>query len=439
MTKENPSKATKLRQKAEEQLNMKSSKKTSPLSEADILRLNHELQVHQIELVIQNEELKLAKEEAENNAQKYTELYDFAPMGYFTFSTEGEIIGLNFGGAKMLGKERSNLLGNRFGFFVSEDTKPIFNNFLNKVFTSNIKESCELSLSIRGNSEMYVQLAGTNSENGKQCFATMLDITERKLADQALKESEKKLVQLNADKDRFISILGHDLRNPFNGLLGLSNLLNENIQDFNIEQIKKMGGLINKTAHSTFNLLEDILLWARTQQGKVPFMQQNLSFRDLCNVIQETLITTAIAKNITIHYSFTDKLSVFADGEMLKTVLRNLITNAIKFTNSGGTINISAVQTPSTTTISVSDNGVGISPDDLAKLFAFGQIQTTKGTADEKGTGLGLLLCKEFVEKHGGRIWVESTEGKGSTFSFSIPAKKQSNIEEEVRHSLDLH
>jgi PAS domain S-box-containing protein len=427
MTKENPSKATKLRQKAEEQLNMKSSKKTSPLSEADILRLNHELQVHQIELVIQNEELKLAKEEAENNAQKYTELYDFAPMGYFTFSTEGEIIGLNFGGAKMLGKERSNLLGNRFGFFVSEDTKPIFNNFLNKVFTSNIKESCELSLSIRGNSEMYVQLAGTNSENGKQCFATMLDITERKLADQALKESEKKLVQLNADKDRFIAILGHDLRSPFNGLLGLSALLKENIQNFDIEEIKNYAGHINKTAQSTFNLLENILLWARTQQGIIHFKLQKLQFQDIFKNIHEVLNPTAIEKNITIKYSATDHLTVFADANMLKTVLRNLTSNAIKFTNSGGTINISAVQTPSTITISVSDNGVGISQDMIAKLFELGQVQSTNGTANEKGTGFGLLLCKEFVEKHNGNIWVESAEGKGTTFTFTIPNKYKSS------------
>jgi signal transduction histidine kinase len=255
----------------------------------------------------------------------------------------------------------------------------------------------------------------------------MLDITERKLADQALKESEKKLVQLNADKDRFIAILGHDLRSPFNGLLGLSALLKENIQNFDIEEIKNYAGHINKTAQSTFNLLENILLWARTQQGIIHFKLQKLQFQDIFKNIHEVLNPTAIEKNITIKYSATDHLTVFADANMLKTVLRNLTSNAIKFTNSGGTINISAVQTPSTITISVSDNGVGISQDMIAKLFELGQVQSTNGTANEKGTGFGLLLCKEFVEKHNGNIWVESAEGKGTTFTFTIPNKYKSS------------
>ena len=166
-----------------------------------------------------------------------------------------------------------------------------------------------------------------------------------------------------------MAILGHDLRSPFNGLLGLSDLLTDNIQDFDIEQIKKMAGLINTTAHSTYHLLEDILLWARTQQGKIPFKPQTLKFRDICMNILEVLNPTANEKKITINYTATDQLTVFADADMIKTVLRNLISNAIKFTNIGGTINISAEQTPSTTTISVSDNGVGMSPDNIAKLF----------------------------------------------------------------------
>ncbi len=200
----NPSKTTNLRQKAEEQLKQKSPKTSLQLSETEILKLNHELQVHQIELEIQNEELKLtneklirAKEKADNNAQKYTELYDFAPMSYFTLSTEGEIIGLNFGGAKMLGKEHQNLLGNRFGFFVSEDTKPIFNNFLNRVFTSKTKESCELNLSIGGNSEMYVKLSGIVNNNGKQCFATIIDITLLKSAELVLQLHESEIQYKN--------------------------------------------------------------------------------------------------------------------------------------------------------------------------------------------------------------------------------------------------
>jgi PAS domain S-box-containing protein len=246
------------------------------------------------------------------------------------------------------------------------------------------------------------------------------DITDRKLTVEVLKKSEEKLRQLNLDKDRFLSILGHDLRSPFNALLGLSELLKENIQEFQIDEIKNMAGDINKTAQNTFNLLEDILTWARAQQGKIPFKPQNLSFADICRGAFEVLKPNADVKNITLHYSTVDHVSVFADADMLKTVLRNLVSNAIKFTNNGGAININAVENPGNITISVSDNGIGIEPDDMTKLFNISEVITTKGTAKETGTGLGLLLCKEFVEKHGGKIRIESEVEKGTTFYFGI-------------------
>jgi signal transduction histidine kinase len=162
-------------------------------------------------------------------------------------------------------------------------------------------------------------------------------------------------------------------------------------------------------------------LWARTQQGKIPFKPQILSFRNICMDILEILKPNADAKNITINYNSADEINIFADIDMLKTVLRNLVLNAIKFTNKNGAININATQTHSNATISVSDNGIGIAPDNLTKLFDIAQVLTTKGTAEETGTGLGLLLCKEFVEKHGGKIWVESEVGKGSDFKFTMP------------------
>jgi len=203
--------------------------------------------------------------------------------------------------------------------------------------------------------------------------------------------------------------------------LGLSEILEESIQEFDIDDIKNMAGDINKTAQGTFNLLEDILTWARAQQGKIPFKPQQLSIKEICKNILVTLNPSANAKKIVINYSATDNLNVFADADMIKTVLRNLVSNAIKFTNKGGVININAVENYGNVTISVSDNGIGIKPDNLAKLFDLSQVVTTTGTAEETGTGLGLLLCKEFVEKHQGKIWVESEVGKGSEFKFTLP------------------
>jgi PAS domain S-box-containing protein len=258
--------------------------------------------------------------------------------------------------------------------------------------------------------DMVVKLIGIN-----------LDITESKLTQLVLEENRNKLIQLNADKDRFISILGHDLKSPFNNLLGLSEILTEDIRKLDIDEIEDIANNINKTARITYNLLEDILLWARTQQGKIPFKPQILNFRDICKNILEILKPNADAKNITINYSAQDETTIFADIDMSKTVLRNLVSNAIKFTNNGGTININAEENSENEIISVLDNGIGIAPDDIKKLFDISQVLTTKGTAKETGTGLGLLLCKEFVDKHGGIIWVESEVGKGSDFKFTLP------------------
>jgi len=239
-----------------------------------------------------------------------------------------------------------------------------------------------------------------------------------------------KLEKLNIDKDRFISILGHDLKSPFNNLLGLSELLTKNIHKYDIDKIENFATNINQSAQRSFNLLEDLLKWANAQQGNIPFKPQNLDFTDVCQDTLEVLQPSANEKNIVINYSTANHLNVFADIDMLKTVLRNLVSNAIKFTNSGGAIRITAEQKDSNVTISVSDNGIGIAPDNLSKLFDISEVLTTKGTERETGTGLGLLLCKEFVKKHDGKIWVESEVGKGSDFRFTLPifAERTNNI-----------
>ena len=228
-------------------------------------------------------------------------------------------------------------------------------------------------------------------------------------------------LQLNADKDLFLSILAHDLRSPFTALLGITDLLIENIRVNSINETEVLLNHLKDASIDTFALLEDLLKWTSIQSGKIPFNPQNLSFSDICKNILKTLNENADAKNITIKSSIIDSISVFADSDMLKTVLRNLVSNAIKFTNKGGTIIISAKENSGNVTISVSDNGIGIIPDKLTNLFDISHRQTTRGTEKESGTGLGLILCKEFVEKNGGKIWVESEVGKGSDFKFTLP------------------
>jgi PAS domain S-box-containing protein len=262
-----------------------------------------------------------------------------------------------------------------------------------------------------------------NSENEvDSVLAVARNITD-------IKQSEFELKELNTDKDRFISILGHDLKNPLYTLQGISELFAENIQNYKTAEIEAVLKEINKTTRITIDLLEDILKWTKAQSGKIPFKPQKLAFTDIYENIIEILGPNALTKNIKINLLASDSLCLVADRDMLLTIMRNLLSNAIKFTKSGGEIKISAEEGPDYVSISISDNGIGIAPKDLNKLFKISEVHTTKGTAEEKGTGLGLLLCKEFVEKHGGEISVESEEGKGSTFVFTLSKTIVENLD----------
>ena len=237
-----------------------------------------------------------------------------------------------------------------------------------------------------------------------------------------VKKIEKQLLQLNSDKNRFISILAHDLKSPFNALLGFSELLSSSIQDYSTEEIVDFAFHINKTAHNTFNLLEDILMWAHSQAGKIPFKPQIISLTRICSDVCNLLGPNADNKEITISTCNKEKdFLVYADEEMLKTILRNLISNSIKFTHRGGGIKITASQNQETTTVTVSDNGIGIHPEVMENIFNITHQMNKQGTENEQGTGLGLILCNEFIQKHNGNIWVVSEPGNGSQFSFSLP------------------
>lgn len=252
---------------------------------------------------------------------------------------------------------------------------------------------------------------------------TLDDITKRKQIEEELKIKNVELQKLNADKDFFMSMLAHDLKSPFNSILGLLELLIMNLNYYDIDKIRQFILLINDSSVGAYHLLEDILLWAHSQSGKLPFEPGEIDLKHCCKGVIESLKPNADFKNITIRGIETEGINIYADINMLNTILRNLITNAIKFTNRGGIINITAQQNSSDTTIVVSDNGIGISAERIPTLFDISKVHSTKGTDDEKGTGLGILLCKEFVERHGGKIWVESELNKGSLFKFTLPQR----------------
>jgi signal transduction histidine kinase len=240
---------------------------------------------------------------------------------------------------------------------------------------------------------------------------------------QQIKQQNELLSQMNAEKDKFFSIIAHDLKSPFCTIAGFSERLVEQINAKNNAGIEKFAQIILKSSNNAMNLLMNLLEWSQSKTGRMVYDPEVFVLEELIDetISQSTII--AGQKSIAINKDLSVQTTVYADKYMISTVLRNLISNAIKFTKSGGKITISATKDQNVMVISVTDTGLGISKESIGKLFHLDQNISTSGTENEKGTGLGLILCKEFVEKHAGSIWVESELEKGSAFYFTIPDK----------------
>ena len=364
-------------------------------------------------------QLSSAERQLKESEEKFRSIMEHSADAIFITNQEGRYIYTNKSASDILGYTSEELKRKSFADISPPEKVAEYFEVFNQILNNKGKILTEIELLKKDGDYIATDLNVVMLPDGT-VYGSCRDITQRKLSEHILNELNKKLSELNADKDRFIGILGHDLKSPFNNLLGLSEVLLEDIHNLDIKQIEEISSTINATARSTYNLLEEILLWARTQQGKIAFNPQLLSFRKVCMETLEILNATAQKKDIAINYQVHDDLLVFADPDMLKTIMRNLISNSIKFTAEHGKINIKAEKISDSVNISVSDNGIGIDPQILSKLFDLTEVITTKGTAGETGTGLGLLLCKGFVEKHGGRIWAESEVGRGSEFKFKL-------------------
>ncbi|MBL4560432.1 MAG: cyclic nucleotide-binding domain-containing protein [Labilibaculum sp.] len=249
------------------------------------------------------------------------------------------------------------------------------------------------------------------------------DLLEEELTQQkvTIEKQRKELESLNATKDKFFSIIAHDLKNPFASLIGASDLLVDNAEELSKEQVKTFSGIINQSARQGFRLLENLLTWSRMQTGSIAWKPKEIDLWDLVNEVVILHTGSAENKEIQIEANVDEDLKITADPNMINTVVRNLVSNAIKFTPKGGSITVSSHNKGDSVEIWVTDSGIGIDSEGQKKLFRIDEQLIKSGTENESGTGLGLILCKEFIEMHRGCIWVESELGKGSVFKFSIP------------------
>lgn len=249
---------------------------------------------------------------------------------------------------------------------------------------------------------------------------------ERKIAEEEIRLKNELLIVINAEKDKFFSIIAHDLRSPLSAFVAATQILTEDIQSMSLDEVKDIISSMKTDASNVYTLLENLLEWSRLQRGVMEFKPEKLKLRNTLIPAIDTAEASARKKNIKINIDLNEDIEVRADRHMVETIVRNLVSNAVKFTDSGGEVSVSAVNgQDGSVIIRVSDTGIGMPGEILDKLFKLTEKTNRPGTSGEPSSGLGLLLCKEFVEKHGGKIWVESEEGKGSTFILTIPGRSE--------------
>jgi len=407
-----------LRQKAEEKLTS-SNRKT--ISETDLIKLIHELEVYQVELEMQNEELLFAKEKAEFSEKKYTELYDFAPSGYLSLSKKGEITELNFMASHLLGKERSLLLEKNFQIYISKETRCAFHQFLQNVFTSKIRQTCEIQLLANENRVAFINIEGILAQNGEQCLLTLNDITACKEAEIELTNAKEHAEESDRLKSAFLANMSHEIRTPMNGILGFAELLAEH--DLTNERQQYYIGIIEKSGKRMLNIINDIIDISKIESG---LMLANISKSDINNQTEYVYTffkpeVEEIGMELFVRNGLADGLAmVNIDREKIYAILINLVKNAIKFSKAGF-IEFGYEKKGTWLEFYVKDTGIGI-PKNKQKSIFERFIQADSSTIKAfNGTGLGLSISKSYVEMLGGAIWLESTEGVGSTFYFKIP------------------
>ncbi|MFO7728286.1 MAG: PAS domain-containing sensor histidine kinase [Desulfonatronovibrio sp.] len=545
-----------LRKKAEERL-QRQMPEIEDLTAAEIKNLIHDYHVHQIELEIQNEELRETQRDLEIARDRFAKLYNDSPAGYLTVDQNGIIAQANQTFADMVGREPHLLTGKPLGDFIaSADLKAFHGRF--KAFFKHPRGK-QLDFRLCGkNMDLMVRCVGSPENNlhvrpgkdksqhlllalldisgqvraeqelrasnqrlqsilnhspllisefdldgryllvnpavagifqlepfqvvektfdellpaemvkifrdriaqvqsaassihvddslhfGREVrhFLTTLfpltddageissigaiahDITERKRAEEKIKNINQQLQKANAEKDKIFSIIAHDLKSPMAGIFGTSKILASEAESLSREDIRLVSSEMHKSTENTLALLNDLMQWARMSQGGMDFSPEKCSLYELVNSSLYTARDMAARKGIAINADIPQNLVVLVDQPMINTVIRNVIFNAVKFTPQGGNISLTAGEMGSDVKLCVQDDGIGMDEAILSTIFSVDKSKRQLGTEGEKGTGLGLILCKEFVEKHGGKIWAESEPGKGAKVFFTLPAAR---------------
>jgi PAS domain S-box-containing protein len=417
--------ATELHSQAEERLRAQTAELQLPRNKEETLRLVHELEVHQIELEMQNEELIKTRNEVGVALDKYTDLYDFAPIGYFTLDDAGTILAANLVAAALLGIERSKLPGKRFGLFVQENAHLFFAEFLEKVFASQSKKSCEVTITGENSSEIFVQIEAVAYTSVKECRVAVIDITERKLAEneverlnEQLAEHAANLEDANRELEAFNYTVAHDLRNPLNIICSYCQAIKEVCSD-------KLSMPCRRYVQETYDgamrmnrLIEALLNFSQLTHAELK--KETVDFSRMAKEVTGELEMTTGERRVEIRIA--DSINASGDANLLRVVLNNLFGNAWKFTGTRqeAVIEFGVMDIDGKQAYFVRDNGTGFDNADRDKLFI--PFQRFSGAEECRGFGIGLATVERIIKRHGGRVWAEGEPGMGAVFYFTLQA-----------------
>lgn len=356
-------------------------------------------------------------------------LINYANAPIIVWNPQFRITRFNHAFESLTGRHEAEVVGQTIDILFPPELAENSMDLIRKTLSGERWETVEIEILHRDSSKKTViwNSATVFAADGKTPVATIAqgqEITRRVKAEKELKLKNDELLILNTEKNKYFSIIAHDLRSPLSGFLGLTQIMAERLPQLTMEELQNIAANMRTSATNLFRLLENLLHWARIEQGLIPFDPKLFHLSPIITESIAMAIEPARKKGIEIAYSVPDDLTVVADTNMLQTIIRNLVSNAVKFTPKGGNISLSAEITSSKSIkISVTDSGIGMSNDMIENLFRLHVQTSRKGTESEPSTGLGLIICKEFIQKHGGKLFIESEVGKGSSFSFILPGR----------------
>jgi PAS domain S-box-containing protein len=414
----------KLRRLAEERLRTRQKNTPRDQELQDQVRLNHELQVHQIELELQNEELRRARNELEASLARYRELYDFAPVGYATLDGDGNIQEINLAGAAMVGKERALVVGQSFARCVAAPARPAFDAFLGKLREGADKASCNVALAPHEEHHLHVHIVGTRepTEEDWRFRIALTDTTDLKAVEARLQEADR-------NKGHFLAMLSHELRNPLAPIRNSIYLMEHAAPGS--EQATRAKEIMRRQTEQLTRLVADLLDMTRISSGKIELQRDRLDLREIVRKTTDDLLSLFDQNEVELRLEqAAGSVWVDADRTRITQVVGNLLLNAVKFTPARGTVTVGVDATESHARLHVRDTGVGIEPEQVLRLFQ-PFVQADRSLARTKGgLGLGLALVKGLVESHGGSVHARSEGlGRGTEFLVTLPLSHRGSAE----------